>query len=80
MNSFLIIVNFSIIAIAYKQIGQYFAKMRLPLISGFLFTGMIAGPHVLGLIPKEAAKTLLFIDRLSRSCAPQVPSPRQHWA
>ena len=65
MNSFLIIVSFSIIALASKQIGQYFAKVRLPLISGFLFTGMIAGPHVLDLIPKEAAKKLLFIDQIS---------------
>jgi Kef-type K+ transport system membrane component KefB len=43
MNSFLIIVNFSIIAIASKQIGRYFAKVRLPLISGFLFTGCALG-------------------------------------
>lgn len=67
LNFFLLIVGFSFIALASKQIGQYFAMVRLPLISGFLFTGMIAGPHVLGFIPKEATKTLLFIDQLSLS-------------
>ncbi|OEU44652.1 MAG: hypothetical protein BBJ60_10435 [Desulfobacterales bacterium S7086C20] len=65
INTFLIIAGFAIIALASRQIGQYFARANLPLISGFLFTGIIAGPFVLGLIPKEAQKTLLFVDQLS---------------
>lgn len=65
MNIFLIIAGFIIVALASKQIGQYFTKAKLPLISGFLFTGIIAGPFILGLITEEAARTLHFINQLS---------------
>jgi Kef-type K+ transport system membrane component KefB len=44
MNTFLIIAGFTIIALASRRIGRYFTRAKLPLISGFLFTGMIAGP------------------------------------
>ena len=65
MNIFIIIAGFAIVALASKQIGQYFIRAKLPLISGFLFTGIIAGPFMLGLITEEAIKTLRFIDQLS---------------
>ncbi|RMF87428.1 MAG: potassium transporter TrkA [Nitrospinota bacterium] len=51
--------------LASQQIGQYFARIKLPLISGFLFTGIVAGPYILGLIPAEAIHRLRFIDELS---------------
>ena len=57
--------GFTIIALASKQIGQYFAKINLPLISGFLFAGIIAGPFVLDLIPAEAVDQLRFVDEVS---------------
>ncbi len=41
---------FAIIALASKQIGQSLVKTGLPFISGFLLTGIVAGPYVLGLI------------------------------
>jgi Trk K+ transport system NAD-binding subunit/Kef-type K+ transport system membrane component KefB/mannitol/fructose-specific phosphotransferase system IIA component (Ntr-type) len=56
---------FAIIAIASKEIGQSLLKKGLPLISGFLFTGIIAGPYVLNLISYEATLNLQFIDELS---------------
>lgn len=65
MNIFLIITGFTIVALASRQIGQYFTKAKLPLISGFLFTGIIAGPFILGLITEEAVKTLHFIDQMA---------------
>ncbi len=65
MNIFIIIAGFTIVALASRQIGQYFTRAKLPLISGFLFTGIIAGPFMLGLITEEAIKTLRFIDQLS---------------
>ncbi|MFQ5613093.1 MAG: monovalent cation:proton antiporter family protein [Anaerolineae bacterium] len=57
--------GFAMIALASKQIGQVFVKARLPLISGFLVAGIIAGPFVLGLISAEASKSLLFVDEIS---------------
>ena len=56
---------FFVIALASKQIGQFFVKARLPLISGFLFAGIIAGPFVLKLIPEEAVENLRFVDEIS---------------
>jgi Kef-type K+ transport system membrane component KefB len=38
---------------------------KLPLISGFLFTGILVGPYVLGLISREATENLQFVDDIS---------------
>ena len=35
-----------IIVLASQQVGQIFAHFKLPLISGFLVGGIIAGPFV----------------------------------
>ncbi|MCD4674911.1 MAG: cation:proton antiporter [Desulfobacula sp.] len=56
---------FVIIAAASKQIGNTLVKTGLPLISGFLLTGIIAGPYVLDLIPVEATLNLGFVDEIS---------------
>ncbi len=57
--------GFALIALASKQIGQFFTQIRLPLISGFLFAGIIAGPFVLDLISAEAVENLRFVDEIS---------------
>ena len=41
-----IAASFVIIALSSKQIGQFFSTTRLPLISGFHFAGIIAGPSI----------------------------------
>ena len=56
---------FAIIAAASKQIGQSLVKTGLPLISGFLLTGIVAGPYVLDLISIDAILNLRFIDEIS---------------
>jgi len=56
---------FTLIAIASQQIGQSLLKTGLPLISGFLLTGIIAGPYVLGLISSEAVLNLRFVDEIA---------------
>ncbi len=62
---FIVIASFGVIFLASKQVGQFFMRGKLPLISGFLFTGIIAGPYVLGLIPAEAVEKLRFVDEIS---------------
>ena len=59
------IASFVIIALASKQVGQLFTKFKFPLITGFLFTGIIAGPFVLDLISEESMESLRFIDEIS---------------
>lgn len=60
-----VIVGFVVLALASNQIGQYFAKIKLPLISGFLFAGILFGPYELGFIPAQAVEELHFIDEIS---------------
>jgi Trk K+ transport system NAD-binding subunit/Kef-type K+ transport system membrane component KefB len=57
--------GFLIILLASEKIGTYFAKIRLPLISGFLFAGVIAGPFVLDLITAEAIESLRFLEEMA---------------
>lgn len=65
MDSLVFAAGFCIIALAARQIGDTFKQAGFPLISGFLFTGIIAGPHVLHLIPSQAVSTLTFVDQVS---------------
>ncbi len=59
------LLGFGIVAIAAGQLAQFFKKVRLPLITGFLFTGMLAGPFVLDLLHADALASLHFINDLS---------------
>ncbi len=59
------IVSFGIVALASKEIGAFFARHKLPLISGFLFAGVLIGPYVLNMIPSEAIPKLRFVDEIS---------------
>ncbi|MCB0496138.1 MAG: cation:proton antiporter [Cyclobacteriaceae bacterium] len=56
------IAGFGIVAIAAAQIAGYFRKIKLPLITGLLITGIAAGPFFIGLIPSSAGKHLNFIN------------------
>ena len=64
-NLLFFVAGFALIALASKQMGQFFRQVKFPLITGFLVTGIIAGPYVLGLIPAEATEELRFVDELS---------------
>ena len=60
-----LVVAFALIAIASDRIGQWISRWRLPLITGFLGTGVLAGPYVLGLISTETVRALGFVDQVS---------------
>jgi Kef-type K+ transport system membrane component KefB len=67
------IMKLIIVAVASKSIGSVVTRlskktpMELPLITGFLMTGMICGPFVLGLIDKDDVIDLKFTDDVSLS-------------
>ena len=65
MSLLTITASFFIIAMASRQIGQWFFNAKLPFITGYLFAGVIVGPFVLDIIPKGAIKDLRFIDQIS---------------
>ncbi len=59
-----ILAGFGLVALASKEIGRLFQHMRMPLISGFLLCGILAGPFVLGLISEDAPQKLRFLDQI----------------
>ena len=66
LPDFLIILTaFGIITLAASQIGEFFTRLRLPLITGYLFTGLLVGPFVLGFASEESLEQLRFIDEIS---------------
>ena len=58
-------VGFAVVGIASKQVALYFPQIGMPLITGYLATGIIAGPEILGLIPDRSIRQLRFIDEVS---------------
>ncbi len=56
---------FALISVASGQIAKLFRKIRLPLITGLLLIGILAGPDVLGMIDHEAIPRLRFINDIS---------------
>lgn len=59
------VFGFIWILFATDYFSKLFKKVKLPLITGFIVTGVIAGPYVLNLIPEEAIDKLLFINSIS---------------
>jgi len=64
-NILIIIIGFAIVAAASGNIAKVFLKFKLPLITGFLFVGIISGPYVTGLITKESSHELLFLNDIA---------------
>ena len=58
----ILILGFLIISVSANQIAKTFQKIRLPLITGLIFTGIIAGPYLIGLISISAKTELNFIN------------------
>ena len=56
------LAGFIIIAVASNQISRLFIWVKLPLVTGLLVMGIIAGPFVLDLIPQEALADLDFVN------------------
>jgi len=59
------LAGFIVIAIASNQIAKVLTKTHLPLITGLLLTGIIAGPFALKLIPDTAPEKLFFVNEFA---------------
>lgn len=59
------VLGFIWILFASDNFAKLFKKTRLPLITGFLVTGIVCGPHVLNLIEQEVIKNLGFINDIA---------------
>lgn len=54
--------TFLVLCLSGHRIGRFFIGARLPLITGFLATGILVGPFVLGLLTPEVISSLRFVD------------------
>lgn len=61
----ILIGGFLVIAVAANQIAKVFQHIKLPLITGLIISGILAGPYVLGLIPVISREKLSFINEMS---------------
>lgn len=59
------LTTFGFIALSSKQIGDFFARFKFPLITGFIFAGILAGPYAMNLISRETTSHLRFISEIS---------------
>lgn len=61
------VLMFAVVAVASNNIAQYLQKFKLPVITGFLVTGVIIGPHFLKMVPDDISVKLNFINSLALS-------------
>lgn len=59
------LLSFMIVALASKEIGAFFSRYNLPLISGFLAAGVLVGPFGLNIMTAEVTQELHFIDEIA---------------
>lgn len=60
-------IGFLIVAIAANQIAKVFQKIKFPLITGFIITGIIAGSSFLNFITPQAIHKLNFLNEIALS-------------
>ena len=62
---FIYFLGFVWILFAANYFSKFFQKIKLPLITGFIVAGVIAGPYVLNLISTTAVQKILFVNDFS---------------
>ena len=65
INTLLLLLGFWIVSISANQIAKLFQQIKLPLITGLIFSGILVGPYIIGLIPTSAETDLRFINEIS---------------
>ncbi len=63
------LVDFSLgfVLLAAYACAQMFKTLGLPLLTGYLFAGIVSGPHVAGLLTKDLVENLKLVDELALS-------------
>ncbi len=59
------IIGFFLIAISANEIAKVFQKIKFPLITGLIITGIVAGSSLLNFITPEAVKRLNFLNEIA---------------
>ena len=56
-------IKIILVALSSNEIGSFIRKLGLPLITGFLLTGLLVGPHYLAFFQLEDVPALRHLDR-----------------
>lgn len=75
----LIVVRFAALVFVSKQIGEWLSKARMPLITGFLLTGVLAGPYVFGFLTEANLTHLQWLDQISLAVIAFVAGNELHF-
>ncbi|NRA44663.1 MAG: cation:proton antiporter [Oligoflexales bacterium] len=65
LSNIYILLGFFIICLAASQMGKWFARIRLPTITGYLFLGILIGPNLLEFIRFDHVGHLEFVDEIA---------------
>ncbi|RLD25421.1 MAG: potassium transporter TrkA [Bacteroidetes bacterium] len=61
----ILLLGFALVAIAGHEIAKVFQKIKFPLITGLIITGIIAGSSVLNFIPSDSLSELNFLNDIA---------------
>ncbi|MCZ6595550.1 MAG: cation:proton antiporter [Bacteroidetes bacterium] len=61
----IVLIGFALVAIAGHEIAKVFQKIKFPLITGLIITGIIAGSSVLNFIPSDSLPKLNFLNDIA---------------
>jgi Kef-type K+ transport system membrane component KefB len=56
---------FLIVSIAANQFGDLAARIKFPLISGYITAGIVAGPYLLDIVSAQDLQEILFINDIA---------------
>ncbi len=62
---FLLTLSFALVLLASLQVGEGVKRLHLPMISGFILTGALAGPDILGFISSSDEVYFSFVDAIA---------------
>ena len=61
------VLVFTVVVLAAERIGRFGTRWRLPLITGYLAAGFLAGPDILGVLVRPMVDQLGFVNQIALS-------------
>jgi Trk K+ transport system NAD-binding subunit/Kef-type K+ transport system membrane component KefB len=59
------VLVFTVIVLAAERFGKFSSRWRLPLITGYLFAGCLAGPDILKILDRPEVEDLGFVNQIA---------------
>ena len=61
------VLVFTVVVLAAERLGRFGTHWRLPLITGYLAPGFLAGPDILGVLVRPMVDQLGFVNQIALS-------------